>query len=82
MNFKEDFSKGDVVYLIRYSTKSRTEEIEKLTLRTVEKNYMVGCTDKQTTYCIGKDNINSIFKTLKGAKSHLKKLQKGGVNNR
>jgi hypothetical protein len=76
IDFTQDYSKGDIVYLVRCFNSVGVQEVVKLKLRTIYDNYMVGCTEKSAVFTIGKDWINNIFSNKNEATAYLKTITK------
>lgn len=76
VDFRNEYERGDIIYLTRYIEAGDVKEVNMLTLRTVKKDYMVGYLDKGNAFVIGKEWINNVFANLKDAKAYLKTISK------
>jgi len=76
IDFSQKYYKGDIVYLARCINSVGIQEVVKLKLRTIEPDYMVGCTEKSVVFNIGKDWIGNVFKNKNEAFSYLKTITK------
>lgn len=73
-DFTEHYKKGDVIFHVRCIEKLGIQEVNKLTLGTVNKSYIIGYKEKSDTSLIGVDQKDYIFLVKKDADNKLKEI--------
>lgn len=73
-DFRSVYEKGEVVFYVRIIEMLGEKDVKKVSLRTIYPRMLVGSEEKACCHCIGYNERDRVFKTLKEANAYCKSI--------